>query len=166
MCYSHRNKNPKLWEHLWLWNNLIWNHSSSKHDIFELKYIQNLQVKGIFISLRIYSTNISANIPFLPWLSMVIVWSFGDDALRGGGGHNHRGLPGQPSSHLSLIQILRMPVSKGVGEAVIHESMSWMFSIWAAGALLTVCRGENTVPAGRSPPHLSEPTPVSLLDLI
>ncbi|CAF98552.1 unnamed protein product [Tetraodon nigroviridis] len=25
--------------------------------------------------------------------------------------------------------------------------MSWMFSIWAAGALLTVCGGENTVPA-------------------
>lgn len=36
-----------------------------------------------------------------------------------------------------------------------------MFSIWAAGALLTVCRGGNTVAAGRSL-QLSEPTPVSL----
>lgn len=89
----------------------------------------------------------------------MIVWSFGDDALSGGGRQNHRGLPEQSSSHLSLIQISLMPVSKLVAEVVIHESMSWMFSIWAAGALLTVCRGGNTAPAGRSSP----PTPVSLL---
>lgn len=121
--------------------------------------------KGYFPSHSAFiSPHISTNIPFLYWLSTVIVWSFGDNAVRGGGRQNHRGLREQPSRHLSLIQIYCMPVSKCVFEVAIHESMSWMFSIWAAGALLTVCRGENTMPAGRSSP--TQPTPVSLLDLI
>lgn len=79
----------------------------------------------------------------------MIVWSFGDDAARGGGRQNHRGLWEQPSSRLSLIQ---MPVSKCLFVYLIHESMNWTFSIWAAGALLSVCRGENAAPAGRSSP--------------
>ncbi|XP_056910998.1 uromodulin-like 1 isoform X3 [Takifugu flavidus] len=60
--------------------------------------------------------------------------------MRGGGRQSHRGL--------GLIYTLA--VSKCVLELVIHEKMSWMFSIWAAGALLTVCRGQDAVHAGPS----------------
>lgn len=82
--------------------------------------------------------------------------------MRGGGRQSHRGL--------GLIYALAL--SKCVFELVTHEKMSWMFSIWAAGALLTVCRGQDAVHAGRSSPtliwfpFLSEPIPVSPLDWI